>query len=204
LKDVTRDEFQRGQLVTVDFSADAKTLSRTLEIVVPKSARWGDLLSKLNDKNFLKGETGHIRALYLAEGVFETATEATPLHQVKKVWLSAGRQERSGKLLFVTRAVVDATQYCEPCGIPAGIVFADDVTLERAKAEIIDRLGLNDEQAKKAKFFLGAKWVHFAPVSEMKDEALLGTLSDGATIYVVVGAKRRAVRRAQPEITIEN
>jgi hypothetical protein len=104
----------------------------------------------------------------------------------------------------VTRAVVDATQYCEPCGIPAGIVFAEDMTRDRAKAEIVDRLGLSDEPTEKAKFFLGTKWVHFAPASEMEEDVVLGTLREGATLYVVVGAKRRAVRRTQAEITIEN
>jgi hypothetical protein len=202
LRGISQAQFQQSIIVSVEFM-DKKT-----DVAMPIGANWSELNRKLIEMKFFEEGLPPIRVMAAEDGNVRCLVDYTALATGMKRYIEVVPQDQreladDEKLILVTRAVVDSTDFLRPTGLPLSVKVRQGQTLADLKVEIAGRLGLTDEQLQKTKFLSGIRWVRFAPGGVLKDDIGLWDFAR-ATLFVLVDGKPRTKRRLEQELKIDN
>jgi hypothetical protein len=108
------------------------------------------------------------------------------------------------RLLPITVAYLDTTDYLRTHGWPSFVRIARGQTLADVKPDIVARLEVPEDKVKNAKFFTGGRCVVFSPQSAMRDDTVLWNVLEPSTVFVLVDTKRKTKRPREEELKIDN
>jgi hypothetical protein len=206
IRGVAQDQFSRSTLMSVELK-DLDGQVKTTDIAMPTASGYSQVKRRLVEIDFMKED---------GPPVFGTASDSwnvmvlaehstiTTGQTIRMQVIPEGLRQLTGdeKLLPITIASLDTTDYLRTSGWPSFVKITRDQTLADVKQDIMARLALPADDVKKARFFTGGRCVYFSPHTAMKDDAVLWNVLEPSTVLVLVDTKRKRAR--EEELKIDN
>jgi hypothetical protein len=186
------EEHENSVSVSVQISLDARTIAQSLDVFLPRGSAVPCLAKRVAE---LFPSANTVRARIVKEGLIESANSATmPIPDGTTIRFEVVPEDQrempeGDALLQVVLATVSASSYLALAGTPFFMRVRAASTLGEVRGAVLEALAVDEERAKKTKFFLGRDWVPYSPAGVVKDGDRVVTVKNDV-LHVVVDAKR--------------
>jgi hypothetical protein len=205
LKGVDSAELANGFLLVVDFTEDFRTVTKSIEVPLPRNTNFAEFRARLETTGFLNGETRRLCFLSFSDGRVTPCHDRDWIYEQSRYVIAPDPGERppGQEVVYVVQCEIGAGDYLDVGRLFAPIRVAEGMRLADVRPAIGEALGIGEAVMKQAKIFEGDKWVSFTAGGALKDDADIGAMRTGETLFVVTSTKRKAARWRQPEEAVK-